>query len=103
ADRIMEEELHDLDICRWTRPSGGYFISLEVFPGTARQVVSLAKGCGVALTPAGSTWPNGVDPHDSSIRLAPSFPPLDELEQAMQVLTVCIRLAALRHLTDRVS
>lgn len=103
ADQIMNEALDGLDICRWTKPSGGYFISLDVLPGIARQVVSLAKACGVALTPAGSTWPNGIDPYDSSLRLAPSFPPLEELEQAMQVLTVCIRLAALRHLTNHVS
>lgn len=103
ADQIMNEALDGLDICRWTKPSGGYFISLDVLPGIARQVVSLAKACGVALTPAGSTWPNGIDPYDSSLRLAPSFPPLEELEQAMRVLTVCIRLAALRHLTNHVS
>ena len=98
VDQILRRELAGLNICSWLEPKGGYFISLDVLPGTADQVVGLAKACGVELTPAGSTFPYGRDPDNSNIRLAPSFPPLAELQSAMEILTVCIRLAALRSL-----
>ncbi len=91
----LEEQLGPTGVCRWNNPGGGYFFSLMVLPGTATRVVALCQTCGVALTPAGSTWPYGRDPEDSNIRLAPSFPPLSELETAMQVICVCVRLAAL--------
>jgi len=78
----------------WTRPRGGYFVSLDVLPGTAGRVVELAANAGVALTPAGSTHPYGRDPLDSNIRLAPSMPPLPEVEQAMKVVALCVALAA---------
>lgn len=99
VERILQEELAGREICRWSKPKGGYFISLDVLQGTAGKVVELAKGCGVALTPAGSTHPYRCDPEDQNIRLAPTFPPLGELEQAVNVLTVCVRLAALRALS----
>jgi DNA-binding transcriptional MocR family regulator len=95
---LLAQELADCGICHWKRPRGGYFISLFVMPGTAAETVRLAKACGVEVTPAGSTWPYGRDPEDSNIRLAPSFPTTDELRTAILVLTVCIRLAALRRL-----
>lgn len=81
-------------IARWTKPKGGYFVSLDVLPGTATRVVELAGGAGVALTPAGATFPYGVDPSDSNIRIAPSMPPLAEVETAIDVLATCILLAA---------
>ena len=80
----------------WTRPRGGYFISLDVTPGTAREVVRLAGEAGVKLTPAGATFPYGRDPDDANIRLAPTYPSLDEIDQAMPVFVTAVRLAEVR-------
>ncbi len=86
--------LEGLDIALWTRPTGGYFVSLDVLPGTASRVVQLAKEAGIALTPAGASFPHGEDPLDTNIRLAPSFPPLDEVRTAMAGVATCVALAA---------
>ncbi len=94
VDRILTERLGDLGVAHWTAPQGGYFVSLDVVPGTAARVVELAKGAGIALTPAGATFPYGKDPQDSNIRLAPSMPPLAEVEQAMDAVATCVLLAA---------
>lgn len=94
----LEREIMPLDIARWTKPKGGYFISLYAMQGTAKRVVSLMKDAGVVLTGAGATYPYGIDPDDSNIRIAPSLPPVEELRQAMEVLCVCLRLAALEML-----
>ena len=93
--QILEKEIADTGVCHWKKPKGGYFISLSVYPGTAKEVVRMAGACGVELTPAGNPFPLGLDPDDSNIRLAPSFPPLDELRPAMEVLGTCIKIAAL--------
>lgn len=93
--RVLEREIADTGVCHWKKPKGGYFISLSAYPGTAADVVHMAKACGVELTPAGNPYPHGRDPHDSNIRIAPSFPPLAELELAVEVLCTCIRIAAL--------
>jgi len=99
-DKVLTERLGEWpQIATWTKPEGGYFISLDVYPGTAAEVVELAKQAGVALTPAGSTWPYGQDPNDSNIRLAPSMPTLAEVEAAAEVLATCILLAAAQKLT----
>ena len=74
---------------------GGYFVSLEVPDGCAREVVRLAAAAGIALTPAGATHPGGLDPRDAFIRIAPTYPPVADLEQAIAGLAVCVRLAAL--------
>lgn len=95
---ILSRELSDSGICTWKTPKGGYFVSLSVLPGTAAEVVRLAKACGVELTPAGNPFPHGKDPADTNIRLAPSFPPISELRPALEVLCTCIKLAALRKL-----
>lgn len=79
----------------WARPQGGYFISLDAAPGTAKQVVALAKDAGLALTAAGSTWPHGRDPNDSNLRLAPTFPSLGDVVSASEGITLCILLAAI--------
>ncbi len=79
----------------WTRPRGGYFISLDVAPGTAKKSVALLKRAGVQMTPAGATWPNGVDPEDKNIRVAPTYPSVSELRLGMELLCVCAKLAAL--------
>ncbi|WP_327091358.1 aminotransferase class I/II-fold pyridoxal phosphate-dependent enzyme [Nonomuraea sp. NBC_01738] len=90
VDRVLTKELSGL--ATWTSPQGGYFISLEV-PGAA-EVVAKAKAAGIALTPAGATHPYGVDPDDRTIRIAPTYPDLAELEQAITGLAICVRLVA---------
>ncbi|MDQ6686959.1 MAG: aminotransferase class I/II-fold pyridoxal phosphate-dependent enzyme [Actinomycetota bacterium] len=94
VERILAKELGGLEIASWTHPQGGYFVSLDVLDGTAARVVALAKRAGVALTPAGASYPYGEDPHDRNIRLAPTFPELAELTEAMQAVVACVRLAA---------
>ena len=83
-------------IAAWTRPRGGYFVSVDVPPGTAREVVRLAGEAGVKLTPAGATFPYGRDPDDANIRLAPTYPDLDEIERAMPVFVTAVGLADVR-------
>ncbi|MBQ9021240.1 MAG: aminotransferase [Eggerthellaceae bacterium] len=90
----LEEGLAGVEGCRWTAPRGGYFISLDVPAACAKRVVQLCKEAGVVLTGAGATWPYGNEPKDSNIRIAPTLPPLDELDQALDVLVLCIKLAA---------
>lgn len=94
VQRILSEGLGDYQIASWTKPTGGYFVSLDVLPGTASRVVQLAKDLGVALTPAGASYPYGEDPKDTNIRLAPSMPPLAEVTAAMEVVVTCTLLAA---------
>ncbi|MGH8189145.1 MAG: aminotransferase, partial [Steroidobacteraceae bacterium] len=79
---------------RWTEPKGGYFVTLDAADGCAKQVVKLAKEAGVKLTPAGSTHPNGNDPHDRTIRIAPTFPDLSEVVKAAEGVALCVLLAA---------
>ncbi|WP_168582030.1 aminotransferase class I/II-fold pyridoxal phosphate-dependent enzyme [Gephyromycinifex aptenodytis] len=98
--KTLSDDLSALGIATWSEPNGGYFVSLDVVPGTAKRVVQLAKEAGVALTPAGATFPGGVDPQDRNIRIAPSFPTTDELERALDVLTTCVILAAGEKLLD---
>ncbi len=94
--RHLREGLAGSGMGDWTEPKGGYFISFNTLPGLAREVVSLAAGAGVKLTPAGATWPYGKDPEDRNIRIAPSFPTLEEIDRAMQVFVVCVQLASVR-------
>jgi DNA-binding transcriptional MocR family regulator len=91
---IFAEKLSGVADVNWTRPKGGYFISLEVGKGCAKRVVSLAKEAGVVLTPAGATHPYGKDPDDRTIRIAPTFPELAEVAQAAEGVTICVLLAA---------
>lgn len=94
----LNSELKDAEIAEWTDPNGGYFVSVNVLNGTAKRVVELCKEAGVVLTDAGATYPYGNDPNDSNIRIAPSFPSVDELSQAMDIFCVCAKLAALEKL-----
>jgi DNA-binding transcriptional MocR family regulator len=94
VERILTERLDGLGIATWTHPRGGYFVSLDVLPGTASRVIELAKAAGVALTPAGSAYPYRNDPTDGNIRLAPSFPVLGEVTGAMEAVATCVQLAA---------
>ena len=86
------------DIAHWTNPKGGYFISLYVMPGCAKRVAQLCKDCGLTLTGAGSAYPYHKDPDDSHLRIAPTYPSLDEVETASALLCVCVRLAVVEKL-----
>ena len=99
VQRILDERLGGLGVASWTTPTGGYFVSLDVLDGTAARVVQLAKEAGIALTPAGASFPRGDDPRDRNIRLAPTFPPLEQVTQAMEAVTTCVLLAAAEKLT----
>ncbi|MDY6325680.1 MAG: aminotransferase [Catonella sp.] len=92
VEDILDRNLTGLGIASWTKPKGGYFISYDVMDGCAKKVVSRAAKAGVVLTPAGATYPGGKDPHDSNIRIAPSFPPLSDLKTAMEVVALCTKL-----------
>jgi DNA-binding transcriptional MocR family regulator len=98
VERVLSERLGSLDVASWTHPRGGYFVSLDVVDGTASRVVQLAKEAGVALTPAGASFPGGNDPDNRNIRLAPTFPELAEVTAAMEAVTTCVRLAAAERL-----
>lgn len=97
--RILDERLGDLGVATWTKPEGGYFISVDVLEGTASRVVELAKEAGVVLTAAGSTFPHKQDPKNQNLRLAPSMPPLEQVEAAMDGFATCVLLAAIEKLS----
>jgi DNA-binding transcriptional MocR family regulator len=101
VERILDERLGGLGVATWTQPKGGYFVSLDVLDGTAARVVALAKEAGVALTPAGASFPGGHDPRDRNIRLAPTFPEPAEVATAMDAVTTCVLLAAAEALHAR--
>ena len=94
----LDREIAPLEIASWRRPKGGFFVSLNAMPGTAKRTLALCKEAGVTMTGAGATFPYGKDPQDSNIRIAPSLPPVEELEQAIAVLCVCLKMAALEKL-----
>ncbi|MCG5432889.1 aminotransferase class I/II-fold pyridoxal phosphate-dependent enzyme [Mycobacterium sp. MYCO198283] len=94
ALEILDERLAEPKIASWTEPKGGYFISLDVLPGTAKRTVALAKDAGIAVTEAGASFPYRKDPDDTNIRLAPTFPSLPDLRQAVDGLATCALLAA---------
>lgn len=100
--RVVSEALHRLILpcgfAHWNEPKGGYFVSLHTMPGTAKRALELCKAAGVEMTPAGATYPYGIDPKDANIRIAPSLPPVEELEKAMDVFCTCLKLAALEKL-----
>jgi len=101
ALHILEDRLADSKIASWTEPKGGYFISLDVLPGTARRTVGLAKDAGIALTEAGAAFPYRKDPEDRNIRLAPTFPSMQDLSEAVDGLATCALLAATESLLLR--
>ncbi|CAN7172640.1 aminotransferase [Knoellia sp. LjRoot47] len=99
VDSALTSALAGREVATWSKPSGGYFVNLDVLDGTASRVVELAKGAGIALTPAGASFPLGKDPRDRNIRLAPSFPVLEEVETAMAGVATCVLLAAAEKLS----
>lgn len=101
VERILRERLGSTGAATWSRPRGGYFISLDVPDGCARHAVRLADEAGIRLTPAGATFPYGKDPRDRTIRLAPTYPSLPDLETAVEGLTTCVLLAALERQLSR--
>ena len=94
ALEILDQRLSDSKIASWTKPKGGYFISLDVLPGTARRTVALAKDAGIAVTEAGASFPYRKDPDDKNIRIAPTFPSMPDLRNAVDGLATCALLAA---------
>ena len=98
---MLDKEIEPLGIGKWNKPNGGYFISFNALPGCAKRIVSLAKEAGVVMTGAGATFPYGKDPKDSNIRIAPTFPSVDELRQAMEVFCVCVKLASVEALLNK--
>lgn len=94
----FEKELSGTGIADWTKPNGGYFISFNALDGCAARIVKLCKEAGVILTPAGATFPYGKDPRDRNIRIAPSYPPVDELKLAISLFCVCVKLVSLDRL-----
>ena len=97
---MLEKELAPCGFARWNSPKGGYFVSLFTMNGTAKRALALCKEAGVVMTSAGATYPYGVDPDDSNIRIAPSLPPVADLEKAMEVFCVCLKLAAVEKLLN---
>lgn len=97
----LDSGLGQYGFATWTHPRGGYFVTLDVLAGTATRVVALAKQAGIALTPAGASHPLGIDPHDRTIRIAPSFPSEADLSTAMAGLATCALLAAVEKLTQQ--
>lgn len=100
VDEILEKNLGGLGIAEWTKPAGGYFISFDSMPGTAKRIVDKAKKAGVTMTGAGATWPYGKDPKDSNIRIAPSYPPIEDLKLATELFSVCVRYVCLKTLIE---
>ncbi len=94
----LNDEISPLGIAQWQEPKGGYFVSVYTLPGLAKRTLALCKEAGVVMTGAGATYPYGVDPSDSNIRIAPSFPSTEELDKAMHIFCVCLRAAALEKL-----
>ena len=103
VESILEKELGGLGIAKWTNPKGGYFISFDTMDGCAKDVVDACKKAGVVMTPAGATYPGGKDPHDRNIRIAPSFPPVEDMKTAAQLLALCTKLVSVKKLLAEIS
>ena len=97
----LEKEIAPTGIASWQKPTGGYFVSVNTAAGLAKRTLALTKEAGVTMTGAGATYPYGIDPNDSNIRIAPSYPEVDELDMAMQVFCVSMKLAALEKLLNK--
>lgn len=101
VENTFDRELGGLDIGEWTKPNGGYFISFDALDGCAKAIVAKCADAGVKLTPAGATFPYGKDPRDRNIRIAPSFPPLEELKEAAEVFVLAVRLVSIDKILEQ--
>jgi aspartate/methionine/tyrosine aminotransferase len=101
VEAALEQRLHATGFARWSRPLGGYFVSVDVCDGCARRVVELAQQAGIKMVPAGQTFPYRTDPRDSNLRIAPSFPHLKEVSQAAEGIAICIEYAVLEWLAKQ--
>jgi len=100
VQRILDRELEGKNIARWSKPQGGYFVSIDTMEGCAAAVVKKAAEAGVKLTPAGSTYPYKNDPLDRNIRIAPSFPPLENIQAAMELVAICIQIVSIDKISE---
>ena len=98
VDDILNQELKGLNIGSWNKPLGGYFVSFTTMPHCAKEIVKLCNEAGLILTNAGATYPYGNDPQDSNIRIAPSYPTIEELEEALRLFTLCVKIVSLKTL-----
>lgn len=101
VDDILTREIGGLEIGSWVNPKGGYFISFEAMEGCAKKIVAKCKEAGVVMTGAGATFPYGNDPKDSNIRIAPTFPSLEELKQAAEIFALCVKLVSVEKLLEK--
>ena len=101
VSKWLNNEIKPLGFARWVDPQGGYFVSLYTMPGTAKRTWSLCNKAGVVLTTAGAAYPNSYNPKDDHLRIAPSLPPVEDLEKAMEVLTISLKLSALEKLLNK--
>ena len=101
VSEMLTKEIKPLGFAQWHDPKGGYFVSLNTMPGTAKRALALCKEAGVTMTTAGATFPYGIDPQDRNIRIAPSLPPVEELQKAMDIFCTCLKLAALEKLLNK--
>lgn len=95
---VLKKELASLEIGTWTNPNGGYFISFNSLPGCAKRIVAMCKDAGVTLTGAGAAYPYKKDPEDSNIRIAPTYPSMEELAKALEVFVICVKLASVENI-----
>lgn len=98
---ILEEELGGLEIGTWTKPLGGYFISFEAMEGCAQKIVAKCREAGVIMTKAGATYPYGNDPKDTNIRIAPTFPTLEEITETAKLFALCVKLVSVEKLLEK--
>ena len=96
----LEKEIAPLGLATWNRPKGGYFVSVNTLPGLAKRTIELCREAGVIMTNAGATFPYGIDPKDQNIRIAPSYPSVSELQQAMDVFCCCLKCAAFEQMNQ---
>ena len=96
----LKAELQDTGLAEWTNPKGGYFVAIDTLPGCAKATVALAKNAGVTMTNAGATFPYQNDPADRNIRIAPTYPTYEELQVAMQLFCICVKLAGVNKLLE---